>query len=122
MKFIYISAVLILFSFSARSENTQVSIDRQAVRLVIKENLSIFKKCYEDEYKNDSSLEGKVVLGWNIDASGVATKSQIKMTKLNNKNVEDCLVEKIKTLSFPKAPAVTIAEIQYPFLFQGKKK
>lgn len=120
MKFFFISAVFITFSLTAKSESSEVSIDREAVRVVIKNNLNVFKKCYTDEYKNNKNLAGKVVLAWEINDQGVVTKSWIKSTQLNNENTEKCLTEKVKALSFPKAPTTTIADVQYPFVFKGQ--
>lgn len=121
MKATFLVISIILFSIVSRSEEKTQSIDKDAVRRVVRSNLAIFKKCYEDSYKNDNTLEGKIVITWNIDSEGTVLKSWIKSTKMNNKNVEDCLLEKVKTLTFPKAPQGTVAEVQYPFIFQGKK-
>jgi len=120
MKSFFISTILIVFSLTAKSENTEVSIDREAVKVVIQNNLNVFKKCYTDEYKNNKNLAGKVVLAWEINDQGVVAKSSIKSTQVNNENTEKCLTEKVKALSFPKAPTGTIADVQYPFVFKGQ--
>lgn len=113
--------VIILISFGASSNETNNTIDREAVKSVIKNNLNLFKNCYEVEYRKNHSLEGKVVIGWSIDQNGLVTKTWVKDTKMNNQNVENCLTDKVKTLNFPKAPLGTVAEVQYPFVFQKSK-
>ncbi len=99
------------------------SIDREAVRRVVKSAISAFKACYDREYRRDTKLEGKVVISWEIHEKGIARNAKVLKDKstLGNTTVEECVRARMLTLRFPEPPAGTIAEVTYPFLFQGQK-
>lgn len=99
------------------------SIDKEAVRRVVKSALAQFKACYEREYRMNSKLEGKVVIQWEIHEQGVAKNAKVVRSKstINNSAVEDCVKNRMMALKFPEPPPGTAAEVTYPFIFQGQK-
>lgn len=99
------------------------SIDKEAVRRVVKSALAQFKACYEREYHMNSKLEGKVVIQWEIHAQGVAKNAIVIQNRstLNNSAVEECVKNRMMALKFPEPPPGTAAEVTYPFIFQGQK-
>lgn len=99
------------------------SIDKEAVRRVVKSALAQFKACYEREYRMNSKLEGKVVVQWEIHEQGVAKNAKIVRVKstINNASVEECVKNRMMALKFPEPPPGTAAEVTYPFIFQGQK-
>ncbi len=97
------------------------TIDREAVRRVVRSALTQFKDCYNREYKSDTKLEGKVVITWEIHEKGIAKNARIVSSTIKNSNVESCVKSRMMTLRFPEPPAGTVAEVTYPFLFQGQK-
>ena len=99
------------------------SIDKEAVRRVVKSALPQFKACYEREYHKNTSLTGKLVIKWDIDDQGVAKNALVvkEATTINNQVVEECVRLRMLGLKFPESPAGTYAEISYPFLFDGPK-
>lgn len=99
------------------------SIDREAVRRVVRSALAAFKACYERELKSNSKLEGKVMISWEIREKGVAAAAKVLQDKstINNSNVENCVRSRMLTLRFPEPPPGTIAEVQYPFYFTSQK-
>jgi len=104
-------------------ENFTGTIDKEAVRRVVKSALAQFKACYEREYRMNSKLEGKVVVQWEIHEQGVAKNAQIVRVKstINNSAVEECVKNRMMALKFPEPPPGTAAEVTYPFIFQGQK-
>lgn len=99
------------------------SIDKEAVRRVIMAALSQFKSCYEREYRQNTKLEGKVVVAWEIHEQGMPKNARIVMEKSNIKNklVEECVKTRMLGLRFPEPPAGTWADISFPFVFHGQK-
>lgn len=99
------------------------TIDKEAVRRVVRSALAAFKGCYERELKRDSKLEGKVVIAWEIREKGVAANARVVSDKstINNRVVEDCVKSRMLTLRFPEPPPGTVAEVQYPFFFTSQK-
>lgn len=115
----FLTIFFILFAeLSLHAKEADVTIDREAVRGVFKSHLSEFKKCYEAEYSKNKSLNGKVVLFLEITDESVVKTAKIKSTTLKNENVENCLIDKVKTFVFPAATKGTVAEVTYPFVFR----
>lgn len=97
------------------------SIDREAVRRVIRSILSSIKSCYERRLRNNTSLEGKVVIRFVIEEQGRVRQASTKSTSLNDREVESCVAMRIREQRFPDPPAGTIAEVDYPFVFGQQK-
>ncbi|MBC7742048.1 MAG: FHA domain-containing protein [Bdellovibrionaceae bacterium] len=99
------------------------SIDKEAVRRVVRSALAQFKSCYDREFKKDTKLEGKVVISWEIHEKGVAKNAQVVRSKstIGNSTVEECVRSRMLSLRFPEPPAGSFAEVTFPFLFQGQK-
>lgn len=98
------------------------SIDKEAVRRVVRSALASFKACYDREYKKDTKLEGKVVISWEIHEKGIAKNARVIKEKstLDNSSVGECVRARLLTLRFPEPPAGAMAEINYPFFFRGE--
>jgi hypothetical protein len=111
--YLILSAAFLVFA-----KESEVTVDREAVRRVFKSHLSEFKKCYEAEYSKNKTLTGKVVLFLEITDESVVKTANIKSTTLKNENVENCLIDKVKTLAFPAAPKGTVETVTYPFVFR----
>lgn len=110
-------------SAGGNEESFVGSIDKEAVRRVIIAALSQFKSCYEREYRQNTSLEGKVVVVWEIHEQGIAKNARIVAEKstINNKIVEECVRIRMLGLRFPEPPVGTWADISFPFVFHGQK-
>ena len=99
------------------------TIDREAVRRVVRANLNQIQACYTRELnKLDRSrraqLEGKVVLQWDIVAKGAAQNVKVVSTTLNNRAIEDCMKQRLMTWQFPEPPQGLVGEVTYPFLLK----
>lgn len=102
-------------------ENFEGSIDREAVRRVIRSILAQIKSCYERQLRTNTSLEGKVVIKFLIEDQGRVRQASTKTTTLNNATVEACVAARIREQRFPDPPAGTVAEVDYPFVFGAQK-
>lgn len=97
------------------------TIDREAVRRRVKHYLYEIRGCYVRELsklEKGQRLEGKVVVKWEIIAKGAARNVQIDSSTLNNKNVENCIRQRLANWSFPEPPVGMTAEVTYPFYFR----
>lgn len=101
------------------------TIDKEAVRRVIRHNQNEIRGCYVKELnrlERGRQIEGKVVMTWEIVAGGRAVNVKVKSSTLNNKAVENCLRDRIASYTFPDVPAGMTAEVsQYPFNFRAAK-
>ncbi len=97
------------------------TIDREAVRRVIRSILNQIKSCYERQLRVNSSLEGKVVIQFEIMEQGRVRTAKTKSTSLNDGTVESCVAARIREARFPEPPPGTIAVVDYPFVFGAQK-
>lgn len=115
---------LILLSFSSRNVfgHSEKKFNRDWVLKVIKQEHKSYSSCYDDGLKINPELEGRVVVDFEIGSDGTVQKAKVGSSTLNNKIVENCLIEKIKTFKFHTPPKKTIVEIKFPFDFKKVKK
>lgn len=98
----------------------QGTIDRDAVRRVVLNNLNQIRGCFGRELNKldlagRSRLEGKVMVTWEIVAKGVPKNVKIKSSTINNAAVENCIRERLASWSFPEPPVGMTADVTYPF-------
>ncbi|PIS11241.1 MAG: hypothetical protein COT73_04935, partial [Bdellovibrio sp. CG10_big_fil_rev_8_21_14_0_10_47_8] len=97
------------------------TIDREAVRRVIRSILNQIKSCYERQLRVNSGLEGKVVIQFEIMEQGRVRSSKTKSSTMGNATVESCVAARIREARFPEPPTGTIAVVDYPFVFGAQK-
>jgi TonB family protein len=97
------------------------TIDREAVRRVIRGILSQIKSCYERELRVKKGLEGKVVIQFEIMEQGRVRSAKTKSSSMGNAAVESCVASRIREARFPEPPAGTIAVVDYPFVFGAQE-
>lgn len=95
-------------------------IDRDAIRRVVQKNIRQIQACYERALNKDPDLYGKVVLRWEIDSRGRALNTSVKKTTLNSREVEKCMMNRLRTWKFPASPRNQVADVSYPFVFNSK--
>lgn len=103
------------------------TIDKEAVRRVIKAGYREIRGCYEKELNrlgksSGKNFEGKVVISWEIIAGGKPKNVKVKSTSLGNPQVENCLRDRIASWIYPEPPAGLTAEVAYPFVFRPQEK
>lgn len=93
------------------------SLEREViVRVVGQHHREVFH-CYERELQRNPELEGRVVMTWVIAANGSVVTSSVMETTLNNRNIENCLAQRIRRWNFPKPNGGGIVQVNYPFAF-----
>lgn len=101
-------------------ESFDGTIDKEAIRRVIRAKLHEVKSCYEralNTLEKGRKLEGKIVLGWDIVEKGQARNVKVKSSTLGNAAVENCIRDRLASWTFPEPPAGLVAEVQaYPFI------
>lgn len=102
-------------------EGYEGSIDREAVRRVIRSILEPIKGCYSRRLQASPKIAGKVVIRFVIEEQGKVRQASTKSTSLNDVTVETCVAARIREQRFPEPPPGTIAEVDYPFVFSMKK-
>ena len=96
------------------------SLDREAIRRVIRNNIKAIKNCYDRELNKNKNLYGKLVLRWNIIEQGRVTKAKVVSNSLGSPIVAKCIMTRLKTWRFPEPPPNTEGEVTYPFVFSSQ--
>lgn len=97
------------------------TIDREAVRRVIRSILSQIKSCYERELRVKKGLEGKVVIQFEIMEQGRVRSAHTKSSTMGNPTVESCVAARIREARFPEPPPGSVAVVDYPFVFGAQE-
>lgn len=97
------------------------TIDREAVRRVIRSKLDLVRNCYERELRAKPNLGGKVVISWKIIAGGNVEGVKVKSSELNDQSIENCIVQEFYTWRFPEPPEGAVADVAFPFMFQKRE-
>ena len=101
------------------AEQGGIPPDKQAeIQLVLQQRDPSTLKCYSDvlNEKHDRAFKGSVAVIVTLEPSGKASDVKIVNSTLNNKDVHDCLIEKIKEFEFPKLDHG--GSMQYVYHFQ----
>ena len=93
-------------------------LDREIIRRVIKQNRKRFKYCYESELAKNKNLHGKLMVAFVINGKGRVSSAKIKSTSMNNDNVENCIVKRVKFMRFPHPKGAAKVTVHYPFYFK----
>lgn len=117
MKIIFV-ALWILLPLNTIADNNPIS---EKIRLAVKDNISSFRKCFKEVLKSKPKNQGKIVLSWDVNDAGLVTKPIVKKSSINNTVVENCMIETLKTMTFPPAPSGNTVNIIYPFVFNKIK-
>ncbi len=96
------------------------TIDREAIRRVIRENQRQIQACYEKSLNKNPNLYGKVILEWVIIGNGRVSNATVASSTLRNSEVENCVLSRLRTWKFPEPPADQEAVVRYPFLFNAQ--
>jgi hypothetical protein len=87
---------------------------RAEVRTTVLQHMDEVRHCYEQALDETPLLEGKLVMQWEIPASGRPEAVEVASSTGHIQEVIPCLAEHIKTWIFsPSQPSV----IRYPFYF-----
>lgn len=95
------------------------SLDKEAIRGVIRAELARVRACYERELAAQPSLEGRVAVRFRIDPGGMVGACEIQSSTLSQPSLHACLCEVVSGLSFPKTPPGPPTFIVYPFVFRS---
>ena len=93
------------------------ALDPELVRRVVREHAGQVRYCYERALSSTPGLAGRVSLQWTISAEGHVTASSIDSTTMHSTEVEACLMQRVKTWTFPVPKGGGVVVVKYPFIF-----
>ena len=96
------------------------TIDREAIRRVILDNISQIRNCYERILNTKPDLFGKLVIEWDIEERGRVKRAKAIKNSTGSRALASCVVRRLKSWRFPEPPEDQIARVTYPFVFAAK--
>lgn len=95
-----------------------IAPDKQAeIQLVLQQRDTSTLKCYQDVLndKHDRKFKGSVFVLLTIQPSGQASDVKVIGGSLNNPEVSQCLIDKIKEFEFPAVAQTGTMQYEYRF-------
>lgn len=93
------------------------TLDRAAIREVVRGNVNQVRFCYEQALSNDvPAPSGQVVVSFVIGESGAVESAEIASSTLGSASVESCIVARVSGWTF-SAPSGGRVGVRYPFVF-----
>jgi Ca-activated chloride channel family protein len=92
---------LVRLSVELGDISTSKGLSKDDIQKVVKQRLSFIELCYQKYLEKKPNIQGGITLQLAIDSSGRVTKVSLVSSKLNDKNLEQCIIQKIKELNFP---------------------
>ncbi len=59
------------------------------------------ERCYQKALEKKPNVQGEATFQLAIDSRGRVTKVNLVSSKINDKNLEQCIIQKVKELTFP---------------------
>jgi len=86
-------------------ELTEISatkgLSKEDIQKAVNQKIFEMEICYQKALETKPNIQGKVTLQLVIDSKGQVTKVSLVSSKLKDKNLEQCIIQKIKELTFP---------------------
>jgi TonB family protein len=95
------------------------SLSREEIERVIKRHENEIRFCYNTELSKEPSLYGKVAVNFTIDGSGAVSDAQVAQTSMNNNNVEQCMLSRMRRWKFPEPKGGGVVVVTYPWIFSN---
>ena len=93
-------------------------LDRDQIAAVINRNQGQITYCYEQGLKDTPGIKGRVSIDFIIGGTGTVKSAKVDSTSLNSKQVEDCMLMRLKTFKFPVPEGGVDVQVKYPFRFE----
>jgi hypothetical protein len=105
----------------APSQTSGIAPDKEAeVQLLLQQRDPSTLRCYQDvlDEKHDRAFKGTVIVLLTLTPSGASSNASAKVIggTLNNKDVSDCLVEKLQGFEYPQI--LQTGTMQYVYRFE----
>lgn len=80
---------------------TSGGLSKETIQKIIKQQIPSIELCYQKALEKKPNIQGGITLQMVIDSSGRVAMVSLVSSKLNDKNLEQCIIQKIKGITFP---------------------
>ncbi len=93
-------------------------LDRDLISGVIDRNMGQIRFCYEQALQADPGLAGRVAIAFVIGANGQVKAASVENSTVNSKQVEECIVLRLRSWRFPLPNGGVDVKVSYPFVLR----
>lgn len=94
-------------------------LDRDVIESVIRRRVDRIRLCYERQLNFNPKLAGKISVRFIIGKSGEVLSSKAIEDTMKNAAVKQCILDEVKTWTFPQPEGGTLVNVDYPFVFES---
>jgi len=94
-------------------------LDPAIIQQIIEERLAEVRYCYENILLKKTNLSGKVSTSWTILADGSVSEMKSSSDDIKEKDLHDCVRQRINQWKFPSPKGGGIVHVKYPFVFSS---
>ena len=92
------------------------TIDKVEIRRVIREHFDEVRSCYQPYLDEDSTLGGRVLLDYEIEATGEVAWATVQSTTIAEPAVAECIADALESWRFPELRGGGKARVTTPLL------
>lgn len=108
---------IVFASFTGCAIKHKREADAQKIVDAYKAEKEQVKNCFENALKQNAQLQGDITLAWMVDGHGVLKKAWVKNSTVQDADMENCLLNHLKTVSFPKTQNLAKITVEYTLTF-----
>lgn len=110
---------------SSSGVNSQANTDPNQIRNIIRDNITTFKKCYQDDLNSlpvkELAFKDTVYLKFKISPLGIPTDAMITSESVPSSTLKQCLISTIESMRFAGNSSGRIVEVNQPLNLSPKK-
>ena len=96
------------------SSTLSMSVEED-IRKVLKQQIPSIEICYQKALEKKPNIQGEATFRLVVDSKGQVTKVSLVSSKLKDKTLEQCIIQKIKELTFPSPEGTDKATVRVSF-------
>jgi outer membrane biosynthesis protein TonB len=105
-------------SLDSREAVVEEGLSLDDVGKVIHAHLNEVRYCYESSMLRHPGIEGKMIVDFRIQSSGIVKTAAVKSSTLTDSALEQCIVSHLMKWLFPKPKGGVEVAVSYPFVFK----
>jgi len=94
-------------------------LDPAIIQQIIEERLAEVRYCYENILLKKTNLSGKLSTSWTILADGSVSETKSSSNDIKEKDLHDCVRQRINQWKFPSPKGGGVVHVKYPFVFSS---
>jgi len=94
-------------------------LSRDVIESIIRRRQYRIRLCYERQLNFNPKLAGKISLHFVIGGKGNVVKANVSEDTMKNEAVRNCVLDEVKSWTFPPPEGGTLVNVDYPFVFES---